>query len=112
AEAEAKALEKAGYEKFEVDTLTGKHTKPGFNILSYRSPGAKGTGAGSGHFVIHQPVTQQLVMGVGENPLVPILVPVPGATSTEGTVHFGEHNLKYGFWEHMKELYNSWRHRK
>jgi len=87
------ALEKAGFQHYSRDDYDIFHLSTvDYRAQDFRSAGAPGTGAGSGHFTVHEPWARGLY-------------PVP----TTGDVHLGEHNAYTpgGFRPHTEEVVNT-----
>jgi len=109
-----RTLEAAGYTHYTLDGLNVFHpSTETYDAVDYRSAGAEDTGAGSGHFTVHEPVTHTYIPARGG----PGRTRIPGTSArisardtvpTTGDVHFGEHNpFTGGIGEHMKEVKRS-----
>jgi RHS repeat-associated protein len=91
------ALANAGFQHYFGDDFDIFHPSgEDFHATDFRSAGAAGTGAGSGHFTVQEPVTR----------LPFASYPIPLATvPTGGDVHLGEHNAYTGgFVQHAEEV--------
>jgi hypothetical protein len=94
------ALIRAGFESSLIDDLINPFHAGGTfsNAINLRSAGDPDTGAGSGHFVVRQPVVTDRF----------VRAPVT-TTPSKGEMHLGEHN-PYGSWNafktHTKEVLN------
>jgi RHS repeat-associated protein len=79
------ALRIAGYFNYGWDAIDFFHpSTPEHGTVDFRSPGAPGSGAGSGHFAVHEPWMMA--------PEVRNFIPLPANAPTSGDVHLGEHN--------------------
>jgi RHS repeat-associated protein len=92
------ALEKAGFHHYTADEYDIFHpSDTSQHSVDFRSPGEAGTGAGSGHFTVHEPwlVPWTRVFGAGG--------------PTEGELHLGEHNNNTpgGFIPHTQEVFGT-----
>jgi hypothetical protein len=101
-----KALESTGYVHYNRDDLNVLHPSTNtYNAVDYRSPGARDTGADSGHFTVHEPVS--ILRFPGDRPVQYVRIP-EATVPTSGDVHFGEHNpFTGGLSEHLKEVKRS-----
>jgi RHS repeat-associated protein len=98
------ALNAAGYSGYVWDNFNVLHPSTAtYTTLDYRSPGAAGTGAGSGHFTVFEPASHDYLG------YPPFWMRIRGEASvpTGGTAHFGEHNpWTGGLWAHGREVWN------
>jgi hypothetical protein len=99
---------------YNLDDLNFLHPSTDtYNTVDYRSAGAEGTGAGSGHFTVYEPIRKEFIPprgGPGRTriPGMTVRIPVRDTVPTTGEVHFGEHNpFTGGFFEHMREVRQS-----
>ena len=82
------ALLKAGFQAYPGDAFDPFHLSSyGNAAVDFRSPGAAGTGAGSGHFTVYEPRT---ILEHG------MIIHLTWTTPTRGTLHLGEHNVYNG----------------
>jgi RHS repeat-associated protein len=93
------ALQKAGFTHYFGDNFDPFHlSTKDYRAADYRSAGAVGTGAGSGHFTVHEPwvlVDNQVFMFKPSSP-------------TSGTLHLGESNpYTGGLVDHTKQVINN-----
>jgi len=92
------ALEAAGFHHYSSDEYDILHPSSlTYHAIDFRSAGQPGTGAGSGHFTVHDP------WGLAN--------PFTALGPTPGDVHLGEHNNSTpgGFWPHTQEVINTFR---
>lgn len=86
-DAEATLL-KAGFQPYLGDAFDPFHLSTySYAAVDFRSPGAPGTGAGSGHFTVHEPRT---ILEHG------MIIRLTWTVPTTGTLHLGEHNVYNG----------------
>jgi RHS repeat-associated protein len=92
------ALAKAGFSHYFLDNFDPFHlSTKDYRAADYRSAGAAGTGAGSGHFTVHEPWETVDGLVLGFRPSSP----------TEGTLHLGESNpYTGGLVDHTKQVWN------
>jgi hypothetical protein len=108
-----RALESSGYIHYTRDNVNPFHrSADAYDAVDYRSAGEEGSGAGSGHFTVHEPVTHMFIPPRGGSGRTRIpgstwRIPARETVPTTGDVHFGEHNPANGFIEHMKEVKRS-----
>jgi RHS repeat-associated protein len=91
-----RALETAGFPHYSSDDYDILHPSHlSYHAVDFRSAGQPGTGAGSGHFTVHEPWMTR--------PYMALIAPTPG------DVHLGEHNNSSpgGFWPHTQEVINT-----
>ncbi|MGH9971398.1 MAG: hypothetical protein ACREBG_26890, partial [Pyrinomonadaceae bacterium] len=103
-----RALESAGYTHSIFDAANVFHPSTDtYDAVDYRSAGAEDTGAGSGHFTVHETVTHLFIPPRGG----PGRTRIPGSRArisvrdtvpTAGDVHFGEH-YPYGSLEGLRK---------
>jgi hypothetical protein len=108
------SLELAGFKHYALDGLNFLHPSTDtYNTVDYRSAGAEGTGAGSGHFTVYEPIRKVFIPprgGPGRTriPGTTVRISVRDTVPTTGDVHFGEHNpFTGGFFQHMTEVIRS-----
>jgi RHS repeat-associated protein len=108
AEQAEQALEKAGYYHYLRDVTNILHpSTETYNAVDFRSPGESGTGVGSGHFTVHEPV-KYIWLFKGPAGAGQLRVPVHGTVPSGGDVHFGESNpYTGGFFRHAEEVIRS-----
>jgi RHS repeat-associated protein len=93
------ALGKAGFTHYFGDNFDPFHlSTKDYRAADYRSAGAAGTGAGSGHFTVHEPwvlIDNQVFMFKPSSP-------------SSGTLHLGESNpYTGGLIDHTKQVINN-----
>ena len=82
------ALLNAGFQAYPGDAFDPFHLSSyGNAAVDFRSPGAAGTGAGSGHFTVYEP---RIILEHG------MIIHLTWTTPTRGTLHLGEHNVYNG----------------